>query len=68
MGIWHASVGGRALAHWVSDALMAIFFLMIGLELERELYSGKLSNFKNALLPILAALGGWPSRLSFTFR
>lgn len=47
---------------------MAIFFLMIGLELERELYSGKLSNFKNALLPILAALGGWPSRLSFTFR
>ena len=37
---------------------MAIFFLLIGLELERELYSGELSNFKNALLPIFAAIGG----------
>ena len=37
---------------------MAIFFLLIGLELERELYSGELSNFRNALLPIFAALGG----------
>jgi NhaA family Na+:H+ antiporter len=37
---------------------MAIFFLLIGLELERELYNGELSNFKNALLPIFAAIGG----------
>ena len=37
---------------------MAIFFLLIGLEIERELYSGELSNFKNALLPIFAAVGG----------
>ena len=37
---------------------MAIFFLFIGLELERELYSGELSDFKNALLPIFAAAGG----------
>ena len=37
---------------------MAIFFLFIGLELERELYNGELSNFKNALLPIFAAIGG----------
>ena len=37
---------------------MAIFFLLIGLELERELYVGELSDFKNALLPIVAALGG----------
>ncbi len=37
---------------------MAIFFLLIGLELEREFYSGELSNIKNALLPIVAAIGG----------
>jgi len=37
---------------------MAIFFLLIGLELERELYSGELAQFKNALLPIVAAIGG----------
>ncbi len=37
---------------------MTIFFLLIGLEIERELYIGELSNIKNALLPIAAALGG----------
>jgi NhaA family Na+:H+ antiporter len=36
--------------HWVNDGLMAVFFLLIGLEIERELYVGELSNFKNALL------------------
>jgi NhaA family Na+:H+ antiporter len=44
--------------HWINDALMAVFFLLIGLELERELYNGELSNFKQALLPIFAAMGG----------
>ena len=56
--MWQRSVGGLSVEHWVNDALMAIFFLMIGLELERELYNGELSNFKNALLPIFAAVGG----------
>src|SRR5512145_2939103 len=51
-------VGGLSIEHWINDALMAIFFLLIGLELERELYNGELSNFKNALLPIFAAIGG----------
>ena len=46
---------------------MAIFFLLIGLELERELYNGELSNFKNALLPIFAAIGGlaFPALIHF---
>jgi len=51
-------VGGLSVEHWINDALMAVFFLLIGLELERELYNGELSNFKNALLPIAAAIGG----------
>jgi NhaA family Na+:H+ antiporter len=55
---WHKDVGGLSIEHWVNDALMAIFFLLIGLELERELYSGELSSLKNALLPIFAAAGG----------
>lgn len=55
---WHMSVGGLSLEHWVNDALMAIFFLLIGLELERELYSGELSQLQNALLPLFAAVGG----------
>jgi NhaA family Na+:H+ antiporter len=55
---WHSYAGPLSVEHWVNDGLMAIFFLLIGLELERELYSGELSSFKNALLPIVAALGG----------
>ena len=44
--------------HWINDGLMAIFFLMVGVEIERELYIGELSAFKNALVPIIAAIGG----------
>lgn len=58
LSIWQILVGGLSFEHWINDALMAVFFLLIGLELEREFYSGELSNFKNALLPIFAALGG----------
>ena len=58
LGIWRAYIGGLSVEHWVNDGLMAIFFLLIGLELERELYRGELSNIRNALLPIFAALGG----------
>ncbi len=58
LNFWHAYVGGLSLEHWVNDALMAVFFLFIGLELERELYVGELSDFRNALLPIVAAVGG----------
>lgn len=44
--------------HWVNDGLMAIFFLMVGLEVERELYIGELADFKSAVLPLAAAVGG----------
>lgn len=56
--IWHWPLFGENLEHWINDGLMAIFFLLIGLELEREVYNGELSNLKNALLPMMAALGG----------
>ncbi len=58
LGFWHQAVAGLSVEHWVNDALMAVFFLLIGLELERELYSGELSDIGNALLPMLAAAGG----------
>lgn len=44
--------------HWVNDGLMAIFFLMVGLEVEREIYVGELADFKKAILPLAAAIGG----------
>jgi NhaA family Na+:H+ antiporter len=58
-----------SIEHWINDGLMAIFFLLVGLEIERELYIGELSSFKNALLPILAALGGmiFPALIHFIF-
>jgi len=56
--LWKNEFIGLSLEHWINDGLMAIFFLMIGLELERELYVGELSLLRNALLPIFAALGG----------
>jgi NhaA family Na+:H+ antiporter len=43
---------------WINDGLMAIFFLLVGLEIKRELVSGELSSFKKASLPILCAVGG----------
>lgn len=56
--IWTTKVAGYSLAHWINDGLMAIFFLLIGLELEREIYLGELSSLKNAAFPFFAALGG----------
>ena len=49
---------GHNIVHWINDGMMTIFFLLIGLELEREVYLGELSKIKNALLPIMAAIGG----------
>lgn len=56
--VWNYEINGHSAAHWINDGLMAIFFLLIGLELEREIYAGELSSLKNAALPLFAALGG----------
>lgn len=49
---------GLSLEHWVNDGLMAIFFLMVGLEIKRELLSGQLATWGQRALPGFAALGG----------
>ena len=72
---WHArpdlSFGPLSLhysvEHWVNDGLMAIFFLLVGLEIEREIYIGELADFRKALLPILAAAGGMVIPAAFHF-
>ncbi len=58
IGFWETEIGHHSITHWINDGLMTIFFLLIGLELEREIYGGELSNIKNAALPIFGALGG----------
>lgn len=58
INFWHFDLGGHSLTHWINDGLMAIFFLLIGLELEREIYQGELADIRNATLPIFGALGG----------
>ncbi len=64
--LWHTplsiSIGPfsleKGLLHWVNDGLMAIFFLLVGLEVKREFLMGKLSNPRAAAFPIVAAIGG----------
>lgn len=56
--LWHIQIGNHPLEYWINDGLMAVFFLLIGLELEREIYKGELSKIKEAILPLSGALGG----------
>jgi NhaA family Na+:H+ antiporter len=57
------------LHHWIDDGLMVLFFLVVGLEIKREIVKGELSSFRQAALPIMAALGGMilPALLYFAF-
>ena len=49
----------KSVEHWINDGLMAIFFLLIGLEIKREAIEGALANVKSAALPVVAAVGGF---------
>ncbi|WHI53018.1 Na+/H+ antiporter NhaA [Microbulbifer sp. MLAF003] len=54
-GDWELSL---SLHHWINDGLMAIFFFLVGLELKREFLVGELSDLRQAVLPVMAAIGG----------
>lgn len=58
LSIWGFEIGGHHLEHWINDGLMAIFFLLVGLELVQEVYEGHLASLRIAMLPISAAIGG----------
>ncbi|MCD6018819.1 MAG: Na+/H+ antiporter NhaA [Bacteroidetes bacterium] len=58
ISFWHSDLGENSLVHIINDGLMAIFFLLIGLELKFEIYHGELSSVKKASLPVFGALGG----------
>jgi len=54
--IWHTKIAGLSIQHWVNDGLMAVFFLLIGLEIERAIRVGELHKWSQARLPIIAAI------------
>lgn len=62
LSFWEMKVGvsplDKTIHHWINDGLMAVFFFFVGLEIKRELLRGELSDFRQALLPGVAALGG----------
>lgn len=67
--LWHIDILSKPTEFWINDGLMTVFFLLVGLEIEREIYIGELSNIKKSLLPIFAAVGGMiiPALIHFLF-
>lgn len=57
-GVLHSYVMGMSVSHWINDGLMAVFFLLIGLEVKRELLEGALKSRETAIFPAIAAVGG----------
>ncbi|MCG7584780.1 Na+/H+ antiporter NhaA [Photobacterium sp. OFAV2-7] len=68
-GTLHSYVAGLSVSHWINDGLMAIFFLLIGLEVKRELIEGALNTKEKAIFPAIAAVGGMvaPALVYFAF-
>ncbi len=58
LAFFQTQFADHSIGAWINDGLMTIFFLLIGLELEREIYQGELSNVKNRLFPMFGAIGG----------
>jgi Na+:H+ antiporter, NhaA family len=58
ISFFEIKIYNTSILHWINEGLMTIFFLLIGLELEREFYIGELSKRENAILPLAGALGG----------
>jgi NhaA family Na+:H+ antiporter len=56
--VLHIEVGGLSVLHWINDGLMALFFLLIGLEVKREIIAGQLSSWPRRVLPGAAAVAG----------
>lgn len=64
-GLLKLKLGPLSVLHWINDALMAIFFLQVGLEIKRELLDGHLATWRDRTLPMFAAVGGMVAPAAF---